>query len=415
MALFSGKLFHFFDRCHASCYFSLMPENQAVTAQPENPGRRGGNDGVYEPDIQKASVENAWILRLLAYVLVFAAGLATMFAIDRTFLKSAPPRVDSAAVNEPPAVVDTSAAIAQKPILDEPKTIPVPEAESPKSIPPPAAIGKTSRPLRVAGVTEPAPGRYAKLPLATSQAVAFVDVKLGDRVKKGWQVFSHWESPERLQAMKGDLEKTKKLLELAKTRATAADQTVERMKRIKGSISDQELQDATTASSIRKVEMEAAQLALAESESRFAAMEFEFKQSFVTSPIDGIVASVDVVPGERRQLSGAFRGVTIVDTRVLNCRCFLDQEQLSVIEGSGMPPAPAEESNKLASTANAKKNAIEQLPVTVESNGVEWTAKIASIGVVADPKTGLIPVVLEVQNPEESLRSGIQVNVHFHD
>jgi hypothetical protein len=49
----------------------------------------------------------------------------------------------------------------------------------------------------------------------------------------------------------------------------------------------------------------------------------------------------------------------------------------------------------------------------VELDGTQWRATIASIGVIADPKTSLIPVVLEVQNPDENLACGVRVDVCF--
>jgi multidrug efflux pump subunit AcrA (membrane-fusion protein) len=260
--------------------------------------------------------------------------------------------------------------------------------------------------LRVTGMTEPAPGRYAKLPLATSQAVAFVDVKLGDRVKKGWQVFSHWESPDRLQAVKTELERTKKLFDVAKARSTAATQTVERLKSLQGSVSAQELQDAEAMTAIRQGEMDAAQLAVSQSESHFTAMEFEFTQAFVTSPIDGIITAVDVVPGERRQLSGPFRGVTVLDTSVLYCRCLLNQEQLTALQRLA-------KSELLQPASDSSERAEPNLQVVIASDNQELNAVLVWVGVQADASTGLIPVLLEVKNPAEKLRCGIQVEVCF--
>jgi multidrug efflux pump subunit AcrA (membrane-fusion protein) len=51
----------------------------------------------------------------------------------------------------------------------------------------------------------------------------------------------------------------------------------------------------------------------------------------------------------------------------------------------------------------------------VESDQRQWPATVTSIGSLADASTGLLPVLLEVQNSDESLRCGIRVSVRFVD
>ena len=360
------------------------------------------------------------VLKFVAYSLAFCAGAAAMFAYDHRPATPSPP-ASEVAMHISPVVADYS--------MPEPPADPIPVAEpesteqvvtdvshetpvaraSPLTDAGPIAIpvDQPTNELCVTGTTEPAPGRFAKLPLATSQAIAFVDVKPGDRVKKGWQVFSHWESPDRLQAVKTELERTRKLGEVAKARSVAATQNVERLKKLQGSVTAQEFQDAQTNAAVRQSEYEAAQLAIAQAESHFTAMEFEFTQAFVTSPIDGIVVSVDVVPGERRQLNGPFRGVTVLDTTMLYCRCLLNQEQLATFQRLGRVESATD--NPLAKNASEKP----PIQVAVEIDGQEFAAKIVWVGVQADAASGNIPVLLEVNNPAEALRSGVQTNVRF--
>jgi multidrug efflux pump subunit AcrA (membrane-fusion protein) len=257
--------------------------------------------------------------------------------------------------------------------------------------PPPVAA---PRGFRVAGITEPSPDRYARVPLATSQAVAFIDVKVGEKVKKGYQLFSHWESPDRLQAFKIDVQKTKKLLELAETRLKSAEQNLARVEKLQDTASAQEKEDAETAASIRRQELEAAKLAVAEAERRFAATDFEFKQAFVTSPIDGVVAAIDLTPGERRQVGNAFRGVTVLDASVLHCRTLMSNEQIDTL-------------NRWQS---AQSTAADAGPY-VEHAGKRIPLKVVSIGLIADPATGLVPVTFEIQNPDVSLRVGVRLDV----
>jgi biotin carboxyl carrier protein len=128
--------------------------------------------------------------RILAYLLAVVCGAALMFAVDRVWNAD--------------RVINPMDRPGDPPVVRPVK----PDQTKQAAQVPAAAVAQPASPpvdpnvLHVQGITEPAPGRFAKLPLATSQPVAFVDVKPGDRVKKGWQVFSHWESPERLQVVK---------------------------------------------------------------------------------------------------------------------------------------------------------------------------------------------------------------------
>ncbi len=336
---------------------------------------------------------NAW--RVLAYVLAFASGAGAMYAA-RAVMDRGVVSAEHAAPSDRP--LGTSRLTPLEPIApDMEPAAPRPHDKSkantstPLVVPPAAPV---KRDFRVAGITEPAPDRYARIPLATSQAVAFIDVKVGDEVKKGWQVFSHWESPDRLQAVKIDVQKTKKLLELAETRLKSAEQTLARVAKLQDTAAAQEREDAETAASIRRQELEAARLAVAESERRFAATEFEFKQAFVTSPIDGIVAAIDLTPGERRQVGNAFRGVTVLDSRVLHCRTLMTGEQIETVKRWTT-------ADSTATTAGPH----------VEYAGKRLPVKVVSIGLIADPATGLVPVTFELPNPDESLRVGVRLDV----
>jgi hypothetical protein len=279
----------------------------------------------------------------------------------------------------------------------------------------------------VSGITEPAAGRYAQLPLATGQPVAFVDVKPGDRIQRGWQVFSHWESPEALQAVRKEIDRAQKLFAASQARYTAAVAALGRLRRAGMSTSPQELQDAEATVAVRQAEMNAAQTICDMTRQRYAAAEFEFNQAFVTSPIDGIVASVAVVPGERRQLSATFRGVTVLDLRVLQCRCLLSPAQVQKLDrlpgqhrwawigkATSAGLAATRGSGPLSAAAGAAFDRLhEGLTVTVEHGERTWPATITSIGIRFEEQNNRVPVLLEVENPEERLRCGLGVEVCF--
>jgi multidrug efflux pump subunit AcrA (membrane-fusion protein) len=357
-----------------------------ITSQhsPARPSRMDGHN---------ASPAKVNALRPLAYILVFVSGAAAMYVGQALLERNKQPVVltdDSADARPDPRPLKEEAFS-----LDPAPQTPDTKAPSPAAIPlNPPSLASMNRGFRVPGLIEPTPARFAKVPLATSQAVAFIDVQVGDQVKKGFQLFSHWESPDRLQAMKLDVQKTKKLLEVAETRLKSAEQNLARVAKLDRTASAQEREDAETAAAIRRQELEAARLAVAESERMFAHTDFEFKQAFVTSPIDGLVAAVDVTLGERRQVGNAFRGVTILDSSVVNCRTLLNASQIETVR-------------RIQNT----ESALPEAGPRVEYAGRQIPAKVVTISAIADAKTGLVPVTFEVQNQDEILRVGVRVDV----
>lgn len=356
-----------------------------------------------------------YLLRFAAYGLTFTAGVFATLS-----LQTSPPTAAGSPSSHPSSTPEATAP-------NQPETTEFPHAAAAELVAFKQADfksvehvedckngGAESPSLVVSGTTEPAAGRFAKVPLATSQAVAFVDATLGCTVKKGWQLFSHWESPERLQVAKAEIAKAKKLCDIATLKATAADAALERTRSLAfneaGGASESELENAQTNASVRSKEVEAAKLYCEELEGRFAALKFEFEQAFVTSPIDGVVTSVDVIPGERRTLSGPFRGVTILDPSVLQCKCLLNSGEFAKLQ-SLLRRSTAESPN-INATEPASLNDNHSLGVSVECDGSNWSGKILSVGIQAD-KLGLIPVVIEVPNPRQNLVCGVQVEVIF--
>ena len=96
----------------------------------------------------------------------------------------------------------------------------------------------------------------------------------------------------------------------------------------------------------------------------------------------------------------------------------VDQYQIALLErlasqsvthtASAQSLAPAD-----APPSDTQASFHQRLQTTVEFNGIDRAATILSVGFQADAKSGLIPIFLEIQNPDESLRSGMSVNVCF--
>ncbi|MBI1934640.1 efflux RND transporter periplasmic adaptor subunit [Candidatus Peregrinibacteria bacterium] len=279
-------------------------------------------------------------LRKVAYLLTFVAGAAGMYAVENGPLP----------FKRPPLLA--------------------PERK------------ETSDQLRIPGVTEATPGRLAKITLATNQAIASVDVNVGDRVKKGWQVFSHFASPEGLEAMKKEILRTEHALTAATERSDAAHHTLARLRRAQSAVSAQELEDAHALASVRAAELAAANVARDMAVLRFAEADFHFQQAFVQSPIDGTVVEVSVTPGERRQIGGPFRGVVVLDQRTLSVRCPVTPAQQKILQCMSGGDLTA-------------------LHATVDVDGTTYPATVRSFG------------LLELLNPREEIPCGIPVRVTF--
>jgi hypothetical protein len=124
------------------------------------------------------------VYRGVAYLLAFAAGAAAMSAFRETEPVRAthsPTAGDTAPQNSPQVIehpIDERA-------LDVQSEATPAEMESRSAVEAAISPAQPATSLCFAGITEPAPGRFAKLPLATSQAVAFVDVSQATASKKG--------------------------------------------------------------------------------------------------------------------------------------------------------------------------------------------------------------------------------------
>lgn len=242
----------------------------------------------------------------------------------------------------------------------------------------------------ISAVTENAPGYLAKLPLATAEPVAFIDVQPGDRVEKGWQVFSHWESPERLQVIKVRLDRAKQLQAIAADQLEVAKRNAQRAHRLRKQLSGTEVDEIINTLRVRKKELAAATLRVSEAENRFEAENYEFKQSFVTSPIAGYVESVDIALGERRQVGGPFRGVTIVNVDKVYARGWLTFSDVDLFA-----------------------NTLKQNQCAALSDGVRFKASVVMVGRIADSTTNQLPIVVEIENPEQKLRIGQVVKLEW--
>jgi membrane fusion protein (multidrug efflux system) len=206
-----------------------------------------------------------------------------------------------------------------------------------------------------------------------------VEVKVvpGERVTKG-QLLVKMDDDEA----RADVRMKKALLESAQYSVNEDRRFLAKALSKREVLPEQRLHEAELAVRKSEAEQRAAQAALDSAEA-------ELEHFSVGAVIDGVVSRLDVYPGLVSRPGTAIWG-EIVDLRELDVRCELTPEQadavllgraVEVCAAAGEHPLPA--------------------------------ARVVFIGPVADPKTGLVPVLVRLPNSEERLRCGVPVTVRF--
>lgn len=284
--------------------------------------------------------------------------------------------------------------------------------------------------LVVAGKTQPAPGKAAKIAPTVLHPVEEVRVKVGDRVKKDQALvkidqdepaaemrakkaaFAELEaSLARLKAepRQHEVEEAEASLETVRVAAKAAKNLVERLEPawMKGSIPDQRYHDAKADHGKAEADAKAAEARLkrlqnrpfkqevAEMEARIAgareslkAAEFEVEHYTVTAPIDGVVTSLDMVLGQVSRPGTTVWG-EILDLSVIDVRC-------------DVTPAQADQITQGQAAE-----------VTREGRTDVLKGEVAVVGIAADRQTGKVPVLVRLKNPDNRLRCYIDVKVRI--
>jgi HlyD family secretion protein len=284
--------------------------------------------------------------------------------------------------------------------------------------------------LTVAGKTQPAPGKSAKIAPVVLHPVEEVLVTVGDKVKKD-QVLVKIDEDEpkadmmakkaavtemeaslaRLKAepREHDIEEAEAAVETYRVAARAARQLLDRLEPAwaKGAIPEQRYHDAKADADradadskaagarlkrLRKrpYDQEVAELAARVEGARQAleGAKFELEHYTVTAPIDGVVTSLDVVPGTVSRPGTTVWG-EILDLSVIDVRCDVTPDQADrITEG-------------------------QEAEVTREGRSEVQKGQVANVGIAADRQTGKIPVLVRLKNPDMRLRCYIDVKVRF--
>jgi RND family efflux transporter MFP subunit len=250
-------------------------------------------------------------------------------------------------------------------------------ASAPRVTSEPVVITSRDGQIEVVGRTQCTPGRRASIAPVPLHPVVEVKVVPGERVTKG-QLLVKMDDDEA----RADVRMKKALLESSQYSVNEARRFLTKALSKREVLPEQRLHEAELAVRKSEAEQRAAQAALDSAEA-------ELEHFSVGAVIDGVVSRLDVYPGLVSRPGTAIWG-EIVDLRELDVRCELTPEQadevllgrdVDVRAAAGEHPLPA--------------------------------ARVVFIGPVADPKTGLVPVLVRLSNSEERLRCGVPVTVRF--
>jgi multidrug efflux pump subunit AcrA (membrane-fusion protein) len=297
--------------------------------------------------------------------------------------------------------------------------------------PPPAAVTQTAGWLTLTGKTEPAPGHSASIATMVIHPVTKVLIAPGDRVKAGQTIIElDRDEPEaevrahkaevvqlqaslaRLKAVPREQERDKARAELEAARATAKGAR-EHLGRIHSLLQKeaiapgQELAARTESLNAdadeqaaaaylefllkQPIPQEIAQLEaqIASAQAELEANEAELEHYTLFASIDGVVSWLKVNLGTVTRPGTAAWG-EIVDLSELDVRVDVTAEQADLINTTPLPYI--------------------WLPSVPDQH---FVGRIGFIGPAADPQTGLVPVVIHVDNPQQRLRAYVNVTVQL--
>jgi multidrug resistance efflux pump len=284
----------------------------------------------------------------------------------------------------------------------------------------------------IAGKTRPSPGRLAKIAPSVLHPVVEVNVKLGDRVKKEQPLVKldddepqadvrskkaiHEELKASLARLKEEprqeeQNEAKANLDILRIVREESEQIFDKLEPLarRGAVAEHRYHEARHQVNKAKADQSAAAARLARLQKRpferevaelearikaaaenIKAAEAELEHFTVVSQIDGVVASLDVSLGMVSR-PGTSEWGEVLDLSVLDVRCEVSLE-----------------------TADALRvDQAAEVRVNGRSSG-GMPGKVAYIGIAADKKTGLIPVLVRLDNQEGRLRCYVGVKVRFN-
>jgi RND family efflux transporter MFP subunit len=240
-----------------------------------------------------------------------------------------------------------------------------------------APVTSSDGSIAAVGRTQCVPGRRASIAPVPLHPVTDVMVGPGAHVKKG-QILVKLDDEEA----RADVRLKRAILESAQYSANEARRFLAKANSKREVLPEQRLHEAELAVRKTEAEQRAAQAAVDS-----AAAELEHFS--VGASIEGVVSSLDVYPGLVSRPGTSVWG-EIVDLRELDVQCELSPQQADDV-------ALGQEVNLWVTDTERP------LP----------RGRLIFIGPVADRKSGLVPVLVRLQNPDQRLRCGVSVSLRF--
>jgi membrane fusion protein, multidrug efflux system len=231
--------------------------------------------------------------------------------------------------------------------------------------------------IEALGRTQCVPGRCASIAPVPLHPVVDVLAVQGGHVKKG-QILVKLDDDEA----RADVRLKEALLESAQSTANEARRFLAKAQSKQEILPEQRLHEAAHAVRKAEAEQRAAQAALDSSRA-------ELEHFSVAAAIDGVVSWLDVHPGVVSRPGTSVWG-EIVDLRELDVKCELTPQQADDV-ALGQPVEVR----------------------VVDREGAPSIGRLIFIAPVAEPKSGLVPVLVRLRNSEQPLRCGVSVSVRF--
>jgi RND family efflux transporter MFP subunit len=258
--------------------------------------------------------------------------------------------------------------------------VPFATPKSPPELQQPEAKGAEAAAFTVSGRAQCAPGKKAHIAPVPLHPVVEVLVKAGDRVKKDQKLVKLDDDEPQ-----ADVRNKLAILEAAKVCQKEATRYYKRLEEIyKHAAISEAILFAALKDSLKAVHDEKA------AEAAWESAKAELEHYEVEAPIDGIVSWLEVYPGMVSRPGTSVWG-EILDLSEIDVRCDITVEQAEKVK----------KGQSVAVTRQAKKN----------GPAVEGT--VSMLGITVDAKTGLIPVLVRVGNPEMVLRCGEALQLRF--
>jgi membrane fusion protein, multidrug efflux system len=229
----------------------------------------------------------------------------------------------------------------------------------------------------VPGRTECAPGRKGIIAPVPLHPVVEVLVSPGDRVNRGQALVRLDDDEARAEVRVKQAELENVRIELKESRRYLG--AIEKAISTFPDVAYHKARAAALAAEIRERAAEAA----------WESAKAELEHYVVTAPINGVVSWLDVSPGTVSRPGTSVWG-EILDLSEIDVRCELtadEADQVSVGQ-------PAEVHSKQSKISCGK-------------------GRVVFVGLTADQRTGLVPVVVRLHNVKERLRCGVPVYVRF--